>query len=480
MTQPPSPAQTASRPRPCRHLKALGKHVIGAMILAGLGASAQAVSMAQVQPAPAGRFPGERADLLPASAGFVEGEFRMSGLAKRYQATGSMGADGKWSLKTVSADTPYATALIVRRPADPARFSGVVIVEWLNVSSGHSLDVDWAMSQDAFLRDGHAYIGVNAQRAGISGLKKVNATRYASLDIPSDDLSYDIFSQAALAARAQARQLLGGLNVRHVLATGHSQSAMRLTTYTNAVHPLDQVVDGVMLHGRANTGAKLAAVDKLPSSTVIRADVPTPVFQLQAEMDVAVQSATSKAIDSARIRYWEVAGASHSDQHLMERIYAISGRDIGLEPASCLRPANAMPFHRVENAAFRHLVNWVAQGVTPPLAPRIQRDWLGLIKRDMHGNALGGVRLPEIEAPVAKYGISNFTTGSLDFLDLFACVASGSTTPFSQSKLNQLYPDFGSYVRQYSAAAQRAIEAGHVLPEDQGAATRAVAERSGF
>lgn len=480
MTQHISPWIEASSPHPLRRFKAFGKHVIGAVVLACLGASAQAVGTAQVQPSPAGRFPGERADLLPASAGFVEREFRMSGLARRYQAIGSMGSDGKWSVKTVSADTPYTTALIVRRPADPARFSGVVIIEWLNVSSGYSLDVDWAMSQDAFLREGHAYIGVNAQRAGVLGLKKVNAARYASLDIPSDDLSYDIFSQAAMAAKAQARLLLEGLDVMHVLATGHSQSAMRLTTYTNAVHPLDRVVDGVMLHGRANTGAKLAASDNLPSSTVIRADVPTPVFQLQSEMDVAVQPSTSRAIDTARIRHWEVAGSSHADQHLMERIYAISGRDIGLEPASCLRQANAMPFHRVENAAFHHLVRWVAQGSAPPVAPRMQRDWLGLIKRDAHGNALGGVRLPEIEAPVAKYGISNFTTGSLDFLDLFACVASGSTTPFTPSKLNQLYPDLGSHVRQYSTAAQRAIEAGHVLTEDQAPATRAISLRTGF
>lgn len=480
MTTPPSFGSAEHFTRRARWVTSLAIQLAWAAAMAGAFAPAQAVGIAQIQGSPAGHFPGQRGDLLPSSAGFVESEFRMSGLARRYRSAAAMESDGKWSMTTVSADTPFSTALIVRRPADPARFSGIVIIEWLNVSSGYSLDVDWAMSQDAFIREGHAYIGVNAQKAGISGLKKVDATRYAGLDIPSDDLSYDIFSQAAWAGRTQAGRLLGGLNVRHVLATGHSQSAMRLTTYANAVHPQDRVVDGIMLHGRASTGAKLASSDNLPSSTVIRADVPTPVFQLQAEMDVAVQSSTSKAIDSDRIRYWEVAGSSHADQHLMERIYAISGRDIGLYPAACLRPSNTMPFYRVENAAFKHLVNWVITGVAPPLAARIQRDWLGLIKRDSHGNALGGVRLPEIEAPVARYGISNFTTGSLDFLDLFACVASGSTSPFAATKIRQLYPDFASYVQQYSAAAKRAIDMGHVLPEDQDPATRAISTRTGF
>ena len=37
---------------------------------------------------------------------------------------------------------------------------------------------------------------------------------------------------------------LGGLVPTKIFATGHSQSALRLTTYVNAVHPLEKVIDG--------------------------------------------------------------------------------------------------------------------------------------------------------------------------------------------------------------------------------------------
>ena len=38
---------------------------------------------------------------------------------------------------------PYRTRLLVRRPADPARFSGTVVVSWLNVGAGFDLDPEW-------------------------------------------------------------------------------------------------------------------------------------------------------------------------------------------------------------------------------------------------------------------------------------------------------------------------------------------------
>jgi hypothetical protein len=35
---------------------------------------------------------------------------------------------------------PYTSRMLVRRPTSPARFSGTVVVEWLNVSSGYDVD----------------------------------------------------------------------------------------------------------------------------------------------------------------------------------------------------------------------------------------------------------------------------------------------------------------------------------------------------
>jgi hypothetical protein len=446
------------------------------LLCAGLHGARAQVAQAAIQPAPAGHFLDRGAQLT--ALGYTDQEFWISGLAKTYRAASTLRSDGKWSATVTSSSTPYQTVMLVRRPADPARFNGMVIVEWLNVSSGYILDVDWAMGKEEFLRAGYAYVGLTNQRVGMNGLKEKNPSRYAAGNLPNDDISYDILSQAARAVREQNGVLLNGMVPTKVFATGHSQSAIRLVTYVNAIHPRDRVIDGFMIHGRGNSGAKLSSGDYrgVPSSTVIRNDLQEPVFQLQSEMDVDAQPDTSRAVDTAKIRYWEVAGSSHSDQYMLEGIYAVSTR----EPASCEKPANSMPFYRVQNAAYSHLVRWATVGTPPPIGPRIQRSsLLRRIQRDAHGNALGGVRLPEIDVPVATYGIDNSTTGSTEFLDLFACITSGSTEPFDAAKRARLYPTADDYLRQYIAAADRALAAGFLLPADHARAVAAAREAAG-
>ena len=171
-------------------------------------------------------------------------------------------------------------------------------------------------------------------------------------------------------------------------------------------------------------------------------------------------------MDSDKVRYWEVAGSAHADEYLLENIYAVSEREVGFDRPTCGKPHNAMPFYMAQNAALRHLTRWVSQGTLPPVAPRLKRNWLGSITKDTHGNGVGGLRLPDIETPVATYGNANFTSGSLAFLDLFACVAGGYTEPFSASKLKALYPTTTAYVSKFKAAADAALAAGHILPED--------------
>ena len=43
---------------------------------------------------------------------------------------------------------------------------------------------------------------------------------------------------------------LGGLPIRKMLATGRLQSAFRLVTYINAVHPRTHLFDGYLVHSR--------------------------------------------------------------------------------------------------------------------------------------------------------------------------------------------------------------------------------------
>ena len=89
------------------------------------------------------------------------------------------------------------------------------------------------------------------------------------------------------------------------------------------------------------------------------------------------------------------------------------------------------------------------------------------MQRDALGNALGGLRLPQIDAPTARYdGI-----GVPD-----ACRLQGSAVPLSAETLRTLYPDHGAYLSRFGQAADRAVAAGVLLPDDA-AAAMARAER---
>src|SRR6185437_2915048 len=95
-----------------------------------------------------------------ASHDYVEQEFSAAGTAHAFDATSSP-SDGKWSI-TPASSAPYATRVLVRRPANPKNFSGTVIVEWLNESAGES-GPDWDYLNPQITDAHDAWVGVSAQ-----------------------------------------------------------------------------------------------------------------------------------------------------------------------------------------------------------------------------------------------------------------------------------------------------------------------------
>jgi hypothetical protein len=122
---------------------------------------------------------------------------------------------------------------------------------------GFDNEVEWFHSQEHFVRSGYAWVGVSAQNVGVTALKQRMGDRYGALDVTDngsvggDGLSYDIFTAAGLAVRGKGGQnVMGPLRAERLIASGHSQSAGRLATYFNSVHPLTPAVyDAVLLHG---------------------------------------------------------------------------------------------------------------------------------------------------------------------------------------------------------------------------------------
>jgi hypothetical protein len=265
-----------------------------------------------------------------AAYGYVEEEFFVSGTAMRYGSDVPLSSDGKWTALPRDR-AAYTTRLLVRRPATRARFDGTVLVEWLNVSAGFDGTPDWTWPHTMLLRDGWAWVGVSAQYVGVSGgpplnrgraLKEVSPVRYEPLHHPGDSFSYDIFSQAGAAVRASATTLLGGLRPKRVIAAGESQSAYRLVTYVDAVHPLARVYDGFLVHSRPGDTAPLSEPPQpaiaAPRVVAIRDDVDVPVLTFQTETDVvAIGFFAARQPDGPNLRTWEVAGTAHVDTYAM-------------------------------------------------------------------------------------------------------------------------------------------------------------------
>jgi hypothetical protein len=455
------------------------------VVAGGGSASAQAPTPAVIgvpgdtPGVPSRNHPFFATDIVLDNFGYLEEEFFFDGTAKTYTMP-AIGSDAE----VATTGTPYRSRLLVRRPASQARFNGVVIVEWLNVTNGYDTDVLWLYQKEFFLREGYAWVGVSAQGVGVSrppnGLKVWNPSRYGSLNVDGhgtvtgDALGYDIYTQAGAAVR-NVPAVLGGLRPQMVIAAGQSQSAGRLGPYLNAVHPLTPVYDAALL---------------TVNNTAIRADLALPVIKVLSETEWATSRSQR---DTNRVRIWTVAGSTHSEQYSLLSRAAFLKRDLGLEAVdACETPARSrVEIRYVYNAAVDALVKWVRAGTAAPRGPALEFDEQAApvavgrgggrggagtsaeaargattqpLKRDEFGNALGGIRLAEIAVPVARESAES-------------CGLGGTHVPFDAATVNRLYPTHADYVRKVTAASEGAVKAGFLLPADS-AQTIARARRS--
>ena len=122
------------------------------------------------------------------------------------------------------------------------------------------------------------------------------------------------------------------------------------------------------------------------------------------------------------------------------------------------KPVNAGAQHYVLNAAISWLDRWARDGARPPAAPRLQVS-NGRFVTDEAGNALGGVRTPHVDVPVAVLSGLGNSGGPVAFL-------AGTTTALSADALRSRYPTPAAYQEQFEEATARAVTAGFLLPAD--------------
>src|SRR5215510_7229758 len=389
-----------------------------------------------------------------AAAGYVEEEAFLAG-----EVTGRVAPDATDSVR------PFTTRMIVRRPADPARFSGRVMVEWMNVTAGRDVDVSWPAVWPMIVREGWAFVGVCAQPVGVAHAREWDPERYGSLvhpGMPEGELPAFVWGEtysdavftvvAQTLAGPQGAELLGGVP-ELLIAHGQSQSSMRLATYLTTEHVRMPVFGGYLLHA----GGSARFVDgKVERTPLALPDDATGVLHVNSEAD-ATGTFADTVVEQSRYRYWEVAGSGHTPATTSREIRARGETD---------RPTPELPFGppTIEYALRAGLValdRWVDIGEAPAAPPRVETtvgdDGTRTVVSDERGNALGGLRLPHIDAPIGRYYARHPEPG----LDLCAGFAA-----FDDDTLRALHGDADGYRERVERACKESVSAGVLLSGD--------------
>ncbi|TAK86119.1 MAG: hypothetical protein EPO09_19905 [Aquabacterium sp.] len=464
---------------PARVARLLGQGLLGLALSTSLAYAttqeADKASAAVPAPIAAGTYTWQAADSgRPVSSrqaqltadGYIEEEWRLRGQAQAYAKDGDWGDDGRWKLKLRGTTQAYDTRVLIRRPKDPARFNGIVLVEWLNTSLGFDIDGGWIATRDELLREGYAWAGVSAERASALSLKKANPQRYAQVNISDSDYSFDIYAHAASALRQSASQW-GPASAPKVklLGMGYSKSASFLFTFMNAFQPVNKAFDGYYLRGATPAAIQVNGWHINIVMPSVRRDLGVPLMQVQTEMEVGISWPLSKTKDTDMLRYWEIAAGTHLDQLMQDELLKSSQQDAHIPKPDCLGPSSPLQIELFDHAALHALRTWITDGTPPPTVARLQRTDIGFVKDDELGNPMGGLRLPDLDVPIARYGV--FNNGPRNFWSFwatFACMSGGSVKPFDADTLRARYPSDQAYYQAYKQAADKLLQAGFLRP----------------
>jgi len=390
---------------------------------------------------------------IPALApyGYVEEEYFVSGTV-----------DGK----------PYKTSMLVRKPKDPKKFSGLVAVETIHTAGAIPF---WGM-RNVWLPSGHGWVAVGSQRSALeTHVKKANPSRYASLQIPEAAASpgpsnpmgggaQDLVSQAIL---TQVGALLKsnlkngpfqGMQVKYLLMGGSSQTGGTTIRYIQDSHAKARMPGGKPVYdgyspGEAFTDKPLSGGDAAIVHAVGEGDL---MFFSASGRPMTLRGDSDAPND--RYRHYQFAAASHVvTRGVTDPKVVFSTLTDALKPGEQL---NQFPMAPLYENAVRHLVDWVVKGTVPPKGPRIEmKD--RVIVRDEHGNAKGGIRSPYVDVPTVRYVASAPADSSNMMRGLI-----GLQQPFPADKLVALYKTRDNYLKLFNQGIDKMVAEKWILAAD--------------
>lgn len=471
--------------------------VIAILFCGGIGALAESRSVPVPQftgpiPVTADSFPFLTAsrNLAPmdlSQRGFVEEEFVVSGNANVYDWL----PDGSLTVKTPNVH--YATRILVRHPTNPSKFSGTVVIELMSYARRFDWGMMWGYLHEEILERGDAWVGITMP-GSIDGLKKFNPGRYAALSFGNptpeetciagngrgrgqnstsaqeEGLRWDMISQiSALFKSSAPNRPMAKFEVASVFMTNQGAE---IATYISAIHPNvtlengQPVYDGYVAKNLDPPG-RLRRCGEAPAKgdprQLVKA-INVPVVAVVAQGDV-LASLPNRRPDSddpnGRFRLYEIAAGSHANKSPYDTMPSFAEENA----AGGAQGTPAWPFNETcdtpvpfishplmsdtFHAALHNLELWVRMGVPPPSASRVEvKD--GAVVLDEFGHAVGGVRSPWVDVPVATYYVTSAGPGT--------CRELYHKVVFEPAKLVSLYGSQKNYLSRANQDVDKLVK----------------------
>jgi Alpha/beta hydrolase domain len=289
----------------------------------------------------------------------------------------------------MSNGEPYKTRIVIRKPSDTKRVSGLVLAESMHPSGNAWM---FHFTHTYTMAAGH--VGLDILTSTHEPLVDFNPTRYGDLRVAQGQASEILAQVGALIRSAEPGNPLASVPIRKMILAGTSASAAVLINYLPAhlVYTLPggaPIFDGFL---PTSTGATIRQVN-------------VSMIQVPTMTEVAAGNATTRQDGDEpgnQFRVYEFAGMAHIDTRDAAAYY----------PDPCRHPISRFPLAAYMSVALDHLWKWADKGVVPPRADRI------LVDRDAHndgsllaldevGNPRGGIRNPYVDVPAKQYAVRN-------------------------------------------------------------------------
>ena len=434
--------------------------------------------------------------------GYVEEEYLIRGTANVYNWPNT-----HLPPVIVNEDCPYCSRIVVRKPADPERFSGIIAFETFNGSfTIDHCNAGWGQTFEEILRSGDAWVGYTKDGNCLESLRIMDPEKYGECMLPNPlpeeergdtgwdpmleyfnqhglpfvfqyDSAYErslvfdmVFQMVALLKCREERSPFFGYDVKKAVMIGINDFNSYIGGFQDHMVLQDgsPVIDGYLMY-MSGGGGWIAYNEDMFGFTDPRCSrtCNVPVIRVETAGDMRdvpphpfwaclwrCPDGDEKGHES---RWYEIPGLSvtaafRQDVSCFACPEDYERRGIGerREKGKTFAYWNQMNW-LIYSAAYHNLKLWITEGILPP-REESELQFTGMYPKvefvlDETGNHVGGIRHPYVEVPLGRW------------TDHAACEL------YPEEVRDRMYRDHREYVEKVRACAERMVKERWILPE---------------